>query len=85
MTDINAEMIRLSDLVAQLQRENAELRKDAERYRWLRQSWPERSDAVVYVHIVYSHHGVNTNDDPTLFGAHLDEAIDAAMAAKDKS
>jgi len=34
MTDINSEMIRLSDLVAQLARENAELRKSAGEPEW---------------------------------------------------
>ena len=58
----------------EIERENEALRKDAERYRWLRVSkcnpaYPARS----------GQYGVSM-----IFGEHLDAVIDAAIAAEGK-
>jgi hypothetical protein len=55
------------DRITELERENAELRKDAERYRWLKDSpWDEDLTRVIQFHL----------------NAKFDTAIDAAMEKK---
>lgn len=66
----------LEGRIAQMEKERDELRKDAERYRWLReQSW----DAGELCIVSQPKHAVKLGHDcPSLF--RLDAAIDAAIA-----
>lgn len=72
--DVEAAVMRAGAQIEALQRENATLRKDADRYRWLRQ----------YGNGIYAD-VFNDEDVPILAvpaaACRLDTAIDAAMAA----
>lgn len=57
-------LCQLTDELAAARRENAELRKDAERYRWIRTANPFRVERIL---------------DATAFGTDTDAAIDEAM------
>lgn len=71
--------------LVELQEENARLREDAERYRWLRSDDAERIGACTgFGCIDVGASGVAYTYEESLYGDELDAAIDAAIAAARK-
>ena len=82
LCDASDEMVRLSSVAAELERENAALRKDAERYRWLRDHWHNLCTATgIDTHGNYcvTEIFVGPGEHAPFADGTLDAAIDAAM------
>lgn len=68
---------KMADLLREQQAEIERLRKDAERYRWLRKQ--EDSVADGRIDVCLWSNGDGADDGEALRGAQLDEAVDAAI------